>query len=87
MLCTWGKHLTLSSKLVAVQLSGEEHKLATASLSTLGSVFELGNITLWPWERHFMRAIPLLGQIIYPPWWLSLNEDAKCIKFRVGVIE
>ena len=42
------KHVTLSSKVVAMQLSGYEGKLATARLSTLDSVFEPGNVTLRP---------------------------------------
>ena len=49
LLCPWEKHLTLSFQLAAVQLKGKEQNFATARLSTLRSVPELGNASLCPW--------------------------------------
>ena len=41
LLCRWQRHLTLSSQLAAVQLSGQERKLATTKLATFASISEL----------------------------------------------
>ena len=60
LLRLWKKYFMLISQRAAVLLSGYECKFATVRLSTLGSVPELGNVSLCHCERHF-TPIPILA--------------------------
>ena len=48
---------------------------------TLGSVDELGNVSLCSWKRHLPPIFPKRGKVIYPSSWSSPTK--YCVNHQV----
>ena len=58
-----------------------KRKLVNSWLSTLGSIDELGNVSLCSWKRHLPSIFPKRGQVIYSTSWSSPTKD--CVNYQV----